>query len=225
MLGFYVCEWKGDESTHVRMYKVVQIWPGQTVTCLHTNSPGHIWTTLYASNRLCRVTDNTESYGHSFVRIFFPVFPASFPLLNCFNDDTVRCSEDRITGELIAKYFKTSGLAFSKFCLCIFLEELRITADVVGVSEEIRTVHPLNTVWNFVFTLTCLVPVSLRGTNKAKPGRSNKKHVSFTKYSPSRRFEVINCFYYAGRTFKIKVIPFLIHGYGLSDVNTIPISW
>ena len=31
-------------------YKVVQIWPGQTVT-LHTNSPGHIWTTLY--NLLC----------------------------------------------------------------------------------------------------------------------------------------------------------------------------
>ena len=28
-------------------YKVVQIWPGQTVACLHTNSPGHIWTTLY----------------------------------------------------------------------------------------------------------------------------------------------------------------------------------
>ena len=28
-------------------YKVVQIWPGQTVTCLHANSPGHIWTTLY----------------------------------------------------------------------------------------------------------------------------------------------------------------------------------
>ena len=29
------------------LYKVVQIWPGQTVTCLHTISPGHIWTTLY----------------------------------------------------------------------------------------------------------------------------------------------------------------------------------
>ena len=29
------------------MYKVVQIWLGQTVTCLHTISPGHIWTTLY----------------------------------------------------------------------------------------------------------------------------------------------------------------------------------
>ena len=34
--------------THVlSKYKVVQIWPGQTVTCLHTISPGHIWTTLY----------------------------------------------------------------------------------------------------------------------------------------------------------------------------------
>jgi hypothetical protein len=32
-------------SCHI--YKVVQIWPGQTVTYLHTNSPGHIWTTLY----------------------------------------------------------------------------------------------------------------------------------------------------------------------------------
>jgi hypothetical protein len=29
-------------------YKVVQIWPGQTVTSLHTNSPGHVWTTLYS---------------------------------------------------------------------------------------------------------------------------------------------------------------------------------
>jgi hypothetical protein len=29
------------------IYKVVQIWPGQSETCLHTNSPGHIWTTLY----------------------------------------------------------------------------------------------------------------------------------------------------------------------------------
>ena len=35
----------------VQMYKVVQIWPGQTVSCLHTNSPGHIWTTLYHLRR------------------------------------------------------------------------------------------------------------------------------------------------------------------------------
>ena len=33
------------------MYKVVQIWPGQTVTCLHTISPGHIWTTLYVKTQ------------------------------------------------------------------------------------------------------------------------------------------------------------------------------
>jgi hypothetical protein len=32
----------------VSQYKVVQIWPGQTVTCLHTNRPGYIWTTLYS---------------------------------------------------------------------------------------------------------------------------------------------------------------------------------
>jgi hypothetical protein len=36
-------------NTYIDIYihKVVQIWPGQTVTCWHTNSPGHIWTTLY----------------------------------------------------------------------------------------------------------------------------------------------------------------------------------
>ena len=34
------------------IYKVVQIWPGQSVTCLHTNSHGHIWTTLYYWVRL-----------------------------------------------------------------------------------------------------------------------------------------------------------------------------
>ena len=33
------------------MYKVVKIWPGQTVTCLDTNRPGHIWTTLYFTSR------------------------------------------------------------------------------------------------------------------------------------------------------------------------------
>jgi hypothetical protein len=33
------------------IYKVVQIWPEQTVTCLHTNNPSHIWTTLYHNAR------------------------------------------------------------------------------------------------------------------------------------------------------------------------------
>ena len=52
--------WSDHESSEYRslvltntekcIYKVVQIWPGQTVTCLHTNSPGHIWTALYFLN-------------------------------------------------------------------------------------------------------------------------------------------------------------------------------
>jgi len=40
----------------------------------------------------------------------------------------------------------------------------------------------------------------------------------------SRRLQVINSFYYAVTTLKIKVIPFLIHSYGLPNVNTISIS-
>jgi hypothetical protein len=37
-----------SHKRHKRLtYKVVKIWSGQTVTCLHTNSPGHVWTTLY----------------------------------------------------------------------------------------------------------------------------------------------------------------------------------
>jgi hypothetical protein len=43
--GFMTRSLSSQKYTHI--YKVVQIWPGQTVTCLHTNSPGHIWTTLY----------------------------------------------------------------------------------------------------------------------------------------------------------------------------------
>jgi hypothetical protein len=42
------CTYVNAKSCYSLMcYKVVQIWLGQTVTCLHTNSPGHISTTLY----------------------------------------------------------------------------------------------------------------------------------------------------------------------------------
>jgi hypothetical protein len=37
----------GTNPTAVHIYKVVQIWPGHTVTCSQTNRPGHICTTLY----------------------------------------------------------------------------------------------------------------------------------------------------------------------------------
>jgi hypothetical protein len=43
---------------------VVQIWPGQTVTCLHTNRPGHIWTTLYLSS-FCSF-NALDSYSEGF---------------------------------------------------------------------------------------------------------------------------------------------------------------
>ena len=52
-------------------YKVVQIWPGQTVICLNTNRPGHIWTTLYLpelSNdteaSLCERLQRASNYFH-----------------------------------------------------------------------------------------------------------------------------------------------------------------
>jgi hypothetical protein len=38
------CRFSTVSNLKKGMYKVVQIWPEQTVTCLHTNSPGHIWT-------------------------------------------------------------------------------------------------------------------------------------------------------------------------------------
>jgi hypothetical protein len=47
--------------------KVVQIWPGQTVTCLHTNSPGHIWTTLYNQEERV-ILHNYGRDGHSVIR-------------------------------------------------------------------------------------------------------------------------------------------------------------
>jgi hypothetical protein len=39
------------KHVYLTIYKVVQIWPEQTVTCLHTNSHGHIWTTLYNTHK------------------------------------------------------------------------------------------------------------------------------------------------------------------------------
>jgi hypothetical protein len=48
----FKCWYKLSDS---HTYKVVQIWPGQTVTCLHTSSPCHIWTTLYNHIMCCRM--------------------------------------------------------------------------------------------------------------------------------------------------------------------------
>ena len=57
------------DSFQCQRYKVVQIWPGQTVNCLHTNSPGHIWTTLCQLNP---VSFDTMNFSKGlFLRLFF----------------------------------------------------------------------------------------------------------------------------------------------------------
>ena len=64
------------------MYKVVQIWPGQTVTCLHTNRPGHIWTTLYNQQFLPNVFCQRSQFPAT-VSIFWHIaLCASLPACN-----------------------------------------------------------------------------------------------------------------------------------------------
>jgi hypothetical protein len=46
-------------------YKVVQIWLGQTVTCLRTISPGHIWTTLYFTTTFISIPSMTTNAAKS----------------------------------------------------------------------------------------------------------------------------------------------------------------
>jgi hypothetical protein len=52
---FYYYTWPSLYTYIQWMYKVIQIWPGQTMTCLHTISPGHIWTTLYFGQIVIKV--------------------------------------------------------------------------------------------------------------------------------------------------------------------------
>jgi hypothetical protein len=47
------------------IHKVVQIWPGQTVTCLHTNRPGYSWTTLYIVRHLTPWRSNRQMEGYA----------------------------------------------------------------------------------------------------------------------------------------------------------------
>ena len=50
----------------LNIYKVVQIWPGRSLTCLHTYSPGHIWTTLYTQFRIIVFLKSKEEYVNLF---------------------------------------------------------------------------------------------------------------------------------------------------------------
>ena len=64
------------------MYKVVQIWPGQTATCLDTISPGHIWTTLYVWRNIEAPSRNHCCWGKS-VRITYVCVFARAPECVC----------------------------------------------------------------------------------------------------------------------------------------------
>jgi hypothetical protein len=63
-----------DLPTQCILYKVVQIWPGQTVTSLQTNSPGHIWTTLYC--RTSALQNNIYRYSVSTAACFGAIAPS-----------------------------------------------------------------------------------------------------------------------------------------------------
>ena len=59
-------------------YKVVQIWPGLIVYSLHTNDPGHIWTTLYMETTVFAKLDkvrfvyslHTNDPGHIWTTLY-----------------------------------------------------------------------------------------------------------------------------------------------------------
>ena len=48
---------------NVRLYKVVQIWPGLFVCKQITVCPGHIWTTLYVASRILTAVLNRILHG------------------------------------------------------------------------------------------------------------------------------------------------------------------
>jgi hypothetical protein len=66
--------WELPRSTEAKqvylcMYKVVQIWPGQTLTCLHTNRPGSYFNHLvFKLDRFCaHVRQCTQGISYKMV--------------------------------------------------------------------------------------------------------------------------------------------------------------
>jgi hypothetical protein len=56
-------------------YKVIQIWLEQTVTCLHTNRPGYIWTTLFVHIPLRGLPEWLRKPTKNLSRDYCSVFP------------------------------------------------------------------------------------------------------------------------------------------------------
>ena len=111
-------------------YKVVQIWPGQTVTCLHTNSPGHIWTTLYVCSDAfrCRDWKMSSSLSRSNVAavVAFPLVPLSnlgpvtgradsfarFSIVSCQTRGVLSKEATTTSSRSLSKWWDTVNMSF-----------------------------------------------------------------------------------------------------------------
>jgi hypothetical protein len=76
------------------IYNVVQIWPGQTVTCLHTISPDHIWTTLYLTMSFPLINVSNLSFFLFSILLQFKLHCISFliPVYNLNNRTNINLS-------------------------------------------------------------------------------------------------------------------------------------
>jgi hypothetical protein len=103
--------------------KVVQIWPGQTVTCLHTNRPGHIWTTLYVSHLLSLNIMDIFPYERSFLFLLIAMSLLLTTLFRFFLEQHSICNflpQEKINS-LYSVNELFSGNFANIFCLLISL--------------------------------------------------------------------------------------------------------
>jgi hypothetical protein len=92
---------------HSWKYKVVQIWPGQTVTCLHTNSPGHIWTTLYKQQETTYNSRLVIVHNHRSLSILLRLLTST---LTCIMKEKAR----RKNSDRYAKFIHNAGVDMTR---------------------------------------------------------------------------------------------------------------
>ena len=132
------------------LYKVVQIWPGQTVTCLYTNSPGHIWTTLYYEQYalwtylLC---DESMLYEHTYYAVNIMLYEHTYCAVN-----SMRCEH---TYSMIVCFM---NILIMRWTLC-FMNILIVlwTVCVVNILIVLWTVCAVNIL--IVLWTVCVVNI------------------------------------------------------------------
>jgi hypothetical protein len=148
----------------VSIYKVVQIWPGQTVTCLHTNSPGHIWTTLYIKRiYLCTLcTTYVQTYALNTLIFFRHLCHLSIELIRTvFHMHSTSpahvTSTDRPSG-CTTRYFTAAYCTLLDlcFCFCSVLILLLVVASLypVFVQKNVATTGKAAAAWSWPVTFT-----------------------------------------------------------------------